>query len=375
MCQAFKQEGYAPSLVVQWQPWSVFSDGKNLWEYYGINDSFPLFRIPRIRGLKLYHHHLISAFYAYLRHFDLVYARNLGAAAITARMGIPTIFEAHAPIANIKPYTRQFHKLLNAPGFRRLVVITSALKSHFMQCYPDHLHESCVVVAPDGVDLERFTNPPTPHQARKNLGLSPERFTVGYCGHLYPGRGIELILSLARRLPEMLFLIVGGNENDIRLQQANARQARLKNVALVGFVSNIDLPRYLFGCDVLLMPYQQKLEVSGGGGDTSSWMSPMKMFEYMATERLILSSNHPVLCEILRDNENAVLCDPTDVDAWKSVITRAIEDDVWRDRLAHQARQDVEQYTWRKRVQTVLAKVNVFRNQEDSEWITDGNCR
>ena len=101
------------------------------------------------------------------------------------------------------------------------------------------------------------------------------------------------------------------------------------------------------------MPYQRKVAIVGGGGDASAYMSPMKMFEYMATGRLIISSDLPVLREIL-NGTNAVLCDPEDLDAWQRGIERAMKDRAWRERLGQQARRDVEQYTWRRRVRRVL---------------------
>jgi glycosyltransferase involved in cell wall biosynthesis len=235
MCQAFNQEGYATSLVVQWQFWSGLSGAENIWNHYGVRDTFPLIRIPRVRLFKLIHHNLISAYYARWGRFDLVYGRNLGAVALTAAMNIPTIFEYHAPIEERKLEQHQFQKLLKGPGFRQLVVITQALKEHFLESYPGQLTENQVIVAPDGVDLERFADPPTPQQARAELGLSPERFTMGYAGHLYPGRGMELILSLAERTPEAFFLIVGGNEDDIRLHEAKTRELNLSNIKFFGF--------------------------------------------------------------------------------------------------------------------------------------------
>jgi len=76
----------------------------------------------------------------------------------------------------------------------------------------------------------------------------------------------------------------------------------------------------------------------------------------------------------LRDNKNAALCSPTDVDAWHSALARAMKDNAWRARLARQARQDVEQYTWRKRVHIVLAWASTSHDHEDRAWIPGAGC-
>jgi glycosyltransferase involved in cell wall biosynthesis len=79
----------------------------------------------------------------------------------------------------------------------------------------------------------------------------------------------------------------------------------------------------------------------------------MKMFEYMAAERLTISSDLPVIREVLNDS-NAALCGPEDVDAWESALRRAQREPQWAASLARQARAEVEEYTWRKRVRHVL---------------------
>ena len=45
--------------------------------------------------------------------------------------------------------------------------------------------------------------------------LAGARFTAGYTGHLYPGRGGELLVELSAALPQITFLIVGGEAQDL----------------------------------------------------------------------------------------------------------------------------------------------------------------
>jgi glycosyltransferase involved in cell wall biosynthesis len=82
-------------------------------------------------------------------------------------------------------------------------------------------------------------------------------------------------------------------------------------------------------------------------------MSPGKMFEYMAARRLIVSSDLPVIAEVLNEG-NAVLCGPEEIDAWERALSRASMDADWRERLARKARRDVERYTYRSRVRQIF---------------------
>ena len=66
-------------------------------------------------------------------------------------MGVPTIYETHAPIEDDGIVGRiLFSLLVRAPSFKYLVVITNALQRHFEEAWP--ALRGRVVVAPDGAD-------------------------------------------------------------------------------------------------------------------------------------------------------------------------------------------------------------------------------
>jgi glycosyltransferase involved in cell wall biosynthesis len=230
-----------------------------------------------------------------------------------------------------------------------LVANTQFLANKLAADYKLPARDEFLLVAPNGVDLERYANLPTPSEARKQLNL-PEAFTVGFTGHLYAGRGLELMLSLARALPELRFLLVGGRPADVQLARELA--ASLPNVTITGFVPNAELPRYQAAADVLIMPYSQQVAGSSGG-DIAPYLNPMKMFEYLASARPIVSSDLPILREILND-ENAVIVQPSE-QAWVEALRGLANDGPRRTKLAAAARRTAEQHTWDERARRLLA--------------------
>jgi glycosyltransferase involved in cell wall biosynthesis len=62
--------------------------------------------------------------------------------------------------------------------------------------------------------------------------------------------------------------------------------------------------------DVLLAPYLSDVEGHGRGRNIAEGMSPLKLFEYMAHGKPIVSSDLPVIREVLRDSVNSVLVSP-----------------------------------------------------------------
>ena len=50
--------------------------------------------------------------------------------------------------------------------------------------------------------------------------------------------------------------------------------------------------------DILLMPYTNKITTTGNIGNIINFTSPMKMFDYLGSAKIILSAEIPVLKEI-----------------------------------------------------------------------------
>jgi glycosyltransferase involved in cell wall biosynthesis len=128
---------------------------------------------------------------------------------------------------------------------------------------------------------------------------------------------------------------------------------KIENITLTGFVQNSQLPLYQAASDILLMPYENVITGSSGGNSTS-YASPMKMFEYMASKRAIISSDLPVIREVL-NSSNAFLCPPENIDAWSQAIGYLITKERDRHALAQQAWLDVQKYTWLERATNALA--------------------
>jgi len=109
-----------------------------------------------------------------------------------------------------------------------------------------------VGIAPNGVDLKAYTDLPEPPQARKALSLA-EKPTALFSGHLYAGRGADLMLRMAQNLPEVQFVWVGGHPEDVAAWKARIASQGLTNIILTGFIENgncrsILLPGMFFSC-------------------------------------------------------------------------------------------------------------------------------
>ena len=323
---------------------------ESYWRHYGIDTPFRVRRLGASRFLRDYDFDLRAFFAAVAQRADLVYARNLRAAAMASVWGLPLVFEAHSP-PQTKFQAWLLRRVISGRGFRLMVVISDRLRQILLEVAANRLADPQVIVLPDGVDLERFCDTPNIAEARRRLGYPVEGFTAGYAGHLYAGRGIDLIVELARRHPRVHFEVAGGDARSV--EDRRRRHTAIGNLRFVGFVANADLPLHLAACDVLLMPYQRQVSTTiRGDNNTVDWMSPMKMFEYMASGRAVLASDLPALREVLSE-DNARLVPPDDVEAWAEALADLQANASVRTALAKRAEIDVQNYSWRKRVRAV----------------------
>jgi len=374
MTQAISSIGHSVHLII---PDSTHSsdEAKRSWDFladqYGLQAKFPIDWLSARASLRKYDFAWKAVRWA--RHWgaDVIYTRLPQAAALAANRNMNTIFEIHdLPQGTFGP--KLLRLFLRGSDAEKLVVISKALADDLQRESYLLPNSQILEILPDGVDLWRFEGLPAPDESREILApilesqhlaagstFSTEQITIGYTGHLYPGRGVNLILEFAARIPGANFLIVGGEQSDVHKLQEQVKNRQLDNVTLTGFVPNTDLPQYQAACDVLLMPYQSKVAASSGG-DIGRYLSPMKLFEYLACGRAICSSNLPVLQEIL-SNENAVLLPPDEVDAWVAAIQDLIDNPNLRRDLGEKARKTAQKYSWKARAEKIFNDIEVSK--------------
>lgn len=365
MCQAFSHNGHEVRLH------ALMGEGsaEEIHDYYGVE---PVFEIERHREETYLPSQILrtlrrnfsffkvgaipSILYGYgcfanmlkAQKPDLIFSRNLDWLLGCAGTGIPFVAESHHPPRNKMDKALQSY-LFRHPMCRRLVVISQALKKLYLEALPE-LDESKIIVAHDGADA--IAEPYVQNKGPKSGNLQ-----VGYVGHLYEGRGGELIVDLAHELPDIDFHIVGGRAEDIaRLTEKTPPQ----NLTFHGQVARKEVDHFLKSFDVVLAPYQKTVRVSGNSGNTSDFMSPMKIFEYMSWGKAILCSDLPVLREVLQDGDNCLLLPCDRMKDWRNALEKLNDSWEFREKIAQKAFEDFNsKYTWKQRAKTILDGIHV----------------
>jgi Glycosyl transferases group 1 len=301
----------------------------------------------RITALTL--QHILSAGWPR----GLIISRNLYAAfllSVLARRSL--VYEAHDVETGTRGWIQR--AILRRPNVRTVAIsaqlLASLTEAHGVvpassQVLHDAAPKGIVPIAPD-------------HRRALLMSLVPEargtwRGFCGYFGHLYAGRGIEIIKSMAAARPDVLFLVAGGQPEDVARQRA---QNTLGNLLFLGHIPHHRALQCTTCMDVLLMPYQTNVSLGVSGRDTARWMSPMKMFEYLASGVPLIASDLPVLHEVLRDGHNALLVPANDLGGWVAALDRLLENRELAHCIGRRAHAEYLQCrTWEHRAEALVS--------------------
>ena len=251
---------------------------------------------------------------------DLLHAHSpalCGLAGLRAarRLGIPYVYEIRAfwedaAVGNGTGHegslryflTRQLENRAVA-GADAVVTICSGLRDDLIARGFDG---NRISIAPNGVDLAMFGEPPAPEPAlaqELGLGAGP---VIGFIGSFYPYEGLDDLIAAMTPIvaahPGAKLLLVGGGpaEADLRAQAQASSVAHA--IRFVGRVPHTEVERYYALTDVLCYPRKMMR--------LTDLVTPLKPLEAMAQGKLVAASNVGGHRELIEDGVTGTLFAP-----------------------------------------------------------------
>lgn len=349
MCEAFSVNGINVTLVAPYRNLPVKDD---IFNYYKIK---PIFRIVRVPCIDLFQQNpraiffwiryitfMISArLYLFFVKYDVLYTRELYAGLFWGSVFI----ELHSLPKQINDFKKYI--LRKASG---LIGLTSFIKSRLLDL---GINSNKIFIAHDAVRQEDFPRDISVGEARGKLGLDKAGHIFGYIGTLRTmgmEKGVSTAIDALQFLPESYKLyIVGGEVQDIEYYKSYSQTKNLvSRVIFAGKVPHADIPMYIGACDVVVAPFPANEHYS-------YYMSPLKIFEYMASKRPMVVTDLPSLNEILVREKTALFVAPEDYKGLGEAIKRLVEDKALSLRLSDGAYQEMlAKYTWEQRAKNIV---------------------
>ena len=362
MCEAFAKNGIETHLVVPARHTPVASDA---FSYYGIDPIFDISRVPIIDFLGIWPFRIpfvsFFSYYAVMALFLLrgrsVFSRIGPEDAIYVRSpeiawffrGDPRlIFEVHELNRIMRWYVRHVGR------FSRMIAVTRHLAERLVAM---GVPSGRVAVAHDAVDPLRFSGVPDRAACRRILGIASDVRLVAYVGRLSVhgvDKGVRDAIAAIPAVsasigPSCLFSFVGGPGEDISAYRALAASLGVPSSRCV-FTDQVPwntAPLWMRAADALIIPLPWT-------AFSAYETSPLKLFEYMASDTPIVATDLPSLREILIDGETAMLVPPGDPSALAAGIASVILNAELGRGLAARAAEAVRGMTWRARARAVL---------------------
>ena len=132
------------------------------------------------------------------------------------------------------------------------------------------------VMLPHGVDYDLFATP-----AETLVEASNPRPTAGFYGSLSEWLDVEMLIRTATALPGWDFVFVGAIKTDI------GALAEMPNVTFLGPKPHSQLPSYVQGWDVTMLPFRHNRQIEA--------CNPLKLREYLASGTAIASTDFPAV--------------------------------------------------------------------------------
>jgi glycosyltransferase involved in cell wall biosynthesis len=216
-------------------------------------------------------------------------------------------------------------------------------------CLRERLGDKAVVV-PNGVSLQEAAG-----SDGKELRAQYRSPVVGYLGAFEYFVDFDLVLTAARLLQEVTFLLVGAGRELAAVSRRVARE-KLTNVVLPGPVPHHLAFDYIAAMDVCLIPFRQSA--------VGAAACPLKLFEYAGAQRPVIST--PVR-EVQTIGKEFVTF-ASDAYELQQTICELLHSPQRRAALAAKGVEVVQrQYTWDALTEQFLHLVNAARERKVSE--------
>ncbi|MBW2735993.1 MAG: glycosyltransferase, partial [Deltaproteobacteria bacterium] len=260
------------------------------------------------------------------------YMNGVAANAVGRALGIKTVYEVRG-LWEITRISRQpdwegseyFEMMHN-------MEVQAALEADAVTCITEALKAEMVArgvpaekitIVPNGVDTDRFVPMDRDETLARELGLEGKR-VIGYIGSVVDYEGLDDLLRAVallkqRDTPDFGVLIVGDGAVLNKIKTLTTELDLDDIVVFTGRVPHAQVEKYYSVIDIAPFP-RKSLPVT-------EMVSPLKPFEAMAMEKIVIASNVAALEEIVSDGVNGYLFTKGDCGDLANKLERVLSPD------------------------------------------------
>ncbi|MDX6633208.1 MAG: hypothetical protein QOG26_1213 [Solirubrobacterales bacterium] len=287
--------------------------------------------------------------------FDVFHAHDLNtlplAAAAARRRGSPLVYDSHEIFIErqmVSPMERRIWRRIEQRLIRRadrVITVCDPIAEELARRYGI---ETPMVLL-NCPDLpERIPEGSSERLRRKAELNGSEEPIVLYQGMIQPERGVEHLVEAAKQLDRGAIVMMGTGVSMAELQETIDAEGLGDRVRLTGPVPPEELLSYTAGATIGVAPID-------GKSLNAYWISPNKLFEYLAAGLPVVATRMPVMEKVVEEHEVGLLCDPGDPDGLADAINRLLGDGELYERLRANAIAASKIFNWQQESKKFLA--------------------
>ncbi len=262
--------------------------------------------------------------------------------------GLPYILEMNGVPSRDNPdrVIRLFEKWALA-GAAGVTAVTEPLREMLIEAgaRPENL-----ILVPNGVRPETFLEVSPDDVPESTRSEVEGAIVAGYIGTFAPYHDVATLLEGFRiamtTVPTLKLLFIGAGFRDVTTIEAVEQSGLSEAVLFTGHVSHDQVPSYAALCDILVNPLRKLYESAFHG-------VPIKLLEYLAAGRPIISTDMPNLREVL--GPAALMVPEGDPEEWARALTGLATDSTLRNQLGRSGPTHLVEmgFTWRDNARIV----------------------
>ena len=299
-----------------------------------------------------------------LRYYDLIYARDFHTVIIAL---IPRLLFNKKLVFEINGLANEEQRLKEESFINRIlaaciqkaekmattfsdkiVSVTPQIAAYLTQYF--HCQPEKVEVIGNGVNMKKFYpiyDETLFRSWKKRLGITQEDVVIAFVGNLAPWQGVNILIESALQLlvnnKNLKFLIVGEGSLRDFLEKRVSDSKYEKKFIFTGMIQYEDIPALINIADICVAPFISKRNRITG-------VSPIKVFEYMACGKPVISSRIEGL-EFIEEEGAGRLIEPEDVIGLQKALDDLAKAPQERMRMGQNGLQVArERFSWESKV-------------------------
>ena len=299
-------------------------------------------------GINYYLFSIFAVIYSIKYNFDFVITRNPFTLFILTLFKKKVIIEFHHDLSiesRIVRFIFYNFNILNNKNIIKIIAITKNVKRFLIKD---------LNVNPDKIDIIASA---TDLKFKFDILKNKKKLNIGYFGSLEQGKGADFVFKLSKLDSLNNYFVYGGS---VKKVQEIKKIYKNYNLNIYNYKPYSELVKYISSMDVLLMPANKNIiKATGGVGNLSKFTSPLKLFDYLASGKLIISSKLNVLKEIITHNVNCIMIENLNLLNWLKEINHVPFKLEKINLLKKNAFYLSKKYTYHKRAEAILKNIKI----------------